>query len=232
MSRAKRSNFLAVLLQQLAAEQRLKARGIKFRTADPSSVLAAYTAMSTDEFDRVNARQAWANWRTISRCLNGNVPNRPLLVIDLGCGSGESTLALEHCCPPGSLIVGYEMAAQLAQVAKLRTRHCTCQVDIVCQSVEHILRLPCGAPVTDGSIDVVNASGVIGHHFTRDSIDPLVREIQRVLSPAGIAMLDVGPSLSETELVKAMEMAGFARMSRHKSCMFDRNGQVVFRRRS
>ncbi|HEX3133611.1 MAG TPA: hypothetical protein VHX44_08510, partial [Planctomycetota bacterium] len=42
----------------------------------------AYQRMTTTEFVRINARQAWANWRTIPRNLHGHLPiDRPLTVV-------------------------------------------------------------------------------------------------------------------------------------------------------
>src|SRR5207249_2627339 len=82
---------LAVLWRQWRAERALARRGIHFRATEPAQIAAAYAAMSDAEFAGVNARQDWANWRTIPRCLSGRVPDRPLRVLDLGCGTGSST---------------------------------------------------------------------------------------------------------------------------------------------
>ena len=76
-----------------------------------SQVLSAYSAMSATEFDAINARQDWANWRTIPRAMNGHLPNHPLRVLDLGCGTGSSTRVLAYYCPVGSHITGFEIAA-------------------------------------------------------------------------------------------------------------------------
>src|ERR1700722_9662120 len=103
-------NLLAVCLRQWRAELNLARRGIHFRSTDPEQVAAAYRAMAAPEFDAINGRQDWANWRTIPRCLSGHVPDRPLRILDLGCGTGSSTRVLAFCAPPGSHIIGYELA--------------------------------------------------------------------------------------------------------------------------
>ena len=121
-------------------------------------------AMSQDEFDAINGPQAWANWRTIPRALNGHIPERPLRVLDLGCGTGSSTRVLAFYCPAGSHITGYEFAEPMLTFARRRDyRHGSgtpAQVDFICQGLTEKL------PEPDASVDLVNASGVIGHHLS------------------------------------------------------------------
>src|SRR5438067_12328237 len=113
-------HVLAVCWRQWRAERHLACRGVHFRATDPDQVAAAYTAMSRAEFDAINGRQDWANWRTIPRALNGHVPDRPLLALDLGSGAGNSTRVLAFYCPAGSQITGYEIAAPLVEYARRR----------------------------------------------------------------------------------------------------------------
>jgi SAM-dependent methyltransferase len=189
--------------------------------------------MSEREFDAINGRQDWANWRTIPRALSGHVPDRPLRVLDLGCGTGGSTRVLAFYCPEGSRITGYELAPPLAEVARRRLyRHRsgrTAAVAFCCQGVTETLREPDGGPVPDRSVDLVNASGVVGHHLNSTTVVPLARELARVLRPGGLAMLDVGPTLSARELVQQMAAVGFQTLGRWRSWALDPTGQVVFR---
>src|SRR5262245_51469432 len=111
---------LAVCWRQWRGERRLAKRGIHFRATELDAVAAAYAAMSDDDFAAINARQDWANWRTIPRGLSGNVPERALRVIDLGCGSGSSTAVLAFYCPVGSNITGYELVLPLLEMARRR----------------------------------------------------------------------------------------------------------------
>src|SRR5262249_12923252 len=149
-------------------------------------VAAAYAAMTDAEFAAINGRQDWANWRTIPRALSGHVPDRPLRVLDLGCGTGGSTLVLAFYAPAGSHITGYEFAAPLVEVARRRDyRHREGQptrVEFVCQGVSEPLHAADGSLLAGGSVDVVNASGVVGHHLDAESIQPLVAELRRVLA--------------------------------------------------
>src|SRR5438046_7659342 len=111
---------LAVCWRQWRAERALAKRGIRFRDTDPARVAAAYAAMSDADFDAINGPQDWANWRTIPRALSGHVPDRPLRVLDLGCGTGGSTRVLAFYCPPGSHITGYEIADPMLVYARRR----------------------------------------------------------------------------------------------------------------
>jgi SAM-dependent methyltransferase len=227
-------HVLAVCWRQWRAERHLARRGVHFRATDPEQVATAYTAMSRAEFDAINGRQDWANWRTIPRALNGHVPDRPLLALDLGCGTGSSTQVLACCCPPGSRTLGYEVAEPLLTFARRRTYRRRdgqpADVAFVCQGIAEPLRGPNGIPLEAGSADLVNASGILGHHFDRDSVRPVVAELQRVLRPDGVALLDVGPTLPAAELRPLLGAAGFAYVGHYRSWFGDTTGEVVFRK--
>jgi SAM-dependent methyltransferase len=222
--------------RQWRGERALRRRGIQFRHTDPDIVAAAYAAMTDHEFDAINARQDWANWRTIPRALSGHVPDRPLRVIDLGCGTGSSTRVLAFYCPVGSSIVGYEMAEALVACARRRSYvHRSgrpADVQFVCQAMTAPFRRPDGSLLPDHSVDLVNASGVVGHHLDRDLVRPLIAELQRVLGNDGVAMLDVGPALPGPMLTSIMASAGFKVLGHYRSWFLDPTGELVFRRSS
>jgi SAM-dependent methyltransferase len=96
------------------------------------------------------------------------------------------------------------------------------------QKLDDIWRQANGSIVPPQRIDVVNASGVIGHHFDGETIAPVVAECARVLGPGGIAMLDVGPSLSGPDLRNVMTGAGFRFLGHYRSGWWDPTGQMVF----
>lgn len=226
-SGAKR-NPIMMIWQQWRTERRLAKRGIRFRRTSFEEVLRAYAAMNLDEFDAINGLQEWANWRTIPRALSGHVADGPLRVLDLGCGSGASTRVLAHYCAAGSHITGYEIAAPMLDFARRRTylhrSGSPAQVDFLCQGVTDALREP------DASVDVVNASGVVGHHLRPDTIPPLIAELKRVMKPDAVAMLDAGPTLPAPTLRQIMTSTGFEYVGHYKSWFGDRTGEMVFRR--
>jgi SAM-dependent methyltransferase len=226
-------HLLLVCWQQWRTERALGRRGLHFRTVNSDAVAAAYAAMNDQEFDAINGRQDWANWRTIPRALSGHVPDRALRVLDLGCGTGSSTRVLAFYCPQGSRVTGYEIAAPLLEIARQRPyRHRGGQparVDFSCQGVTEPLRAD-GAAIPDQSVDLVNASGIVGHHLTAETISPLVQELRRVVRHGGIAMLDVGPTLSDSQLTAVLTVQGFQRLGRFRSCLWDTTGQIVFER--
>jgi SAM-dependent methyltransferase len=225
-------NLLGVVWRQWRAERALARRAVHFRTTDLKTLSAAYAAMSDDEFDAINGRQDWANWRTIPRSLSGHVPDQSLRVLDLGCGTGGSTRVLAFYCPVGSHLTGYELTAPLVEIARRRSYpQCNGQpahVDFCCQGVTEPLCDASGARVADASVDVVNASGVVGHHLNPTSVLPLIVELKRVLRPGAAALLDVGPTLSDADLGALMLGHGFKRIAYRRSCFLDRTGQVVF----
>jgi hypothetical protein len=67
--------------------------------------------------------------------------------------------------------------------------------------------------VAEGSVDLVNDSGVVGHHLDRGAALQLAEELRRVLAPGAVAMLDVGPTLPDRELTRIMESVGFRRLA-------------------
>ena len=215
--------IVVVCWRQFCVERDLARRGIHFRATAFDQVLAAYAAMTPDEFDAINGRQDWANWRTIPRALSGHVLDRPLRVLDLGCGTGSSTRVLAYYCPPGSRLTGYEIAEPLLAFARWRDYGKTAKVDFVCRGVTEPL------PEPDASVEVINASGVVGHHLEPGTIGPLIAEVRRVLVPGGVAMLDVGPTMPGPALRRLMAEAGFAYEGHYRSWFGDRTGEMVFR---
>ena len=225
-------NLLLVCWRQWLTERALRARGIDFRTTAPADAQRAYSSMTPAEFTAINGRQAWANRRTIARSLARLLPNQPLSAIDLGCGIGESTRVLASLLPTGSQVLGIEFAPPLVEVAREfnASDDSACEVHFVVGSIVETFRDEGGTPIDASSIDVVNASGIVGHHLDPPDAESAAEEIRRVLKPRGIASLDVGPKLSAKRLTVLMDHLGFARLRRTRSNPFDRTGQVVFRK--
>lgn len=227
-------DLVGVCWRQWRIERELRRRGIDFRSTDQERVREAYSKMTPAEFAAINGRHAWANARTLRKSLKGLIPDRPIRAIDLGSGSGTSTRVLARLLPPGSRIVGLEFAGSLVEAAQgqsyLARDGSPQAVSFAVGSVEERFVDADGNAITSGTVDLVNASGILGHHLDEAGIVRAVDEVDRVLAGGGIAALDVGPQLSAERLTALMQARGFTRLRRSRSQSFDRTGQIVFRK--
>ncbi len=212
-------------------------RHIQFRSRENRQAREAYAAMDPWEFEGINARQAWANWRTIARNLDGRLPREPLRAIDLCCGTGQSTAVIAHHLLPGSEILGLEYSPRLVAVARARSYPTASgeplRVRFRSQSVLEPFRDEEGDVVPDGSVDLVNSSGAVGCHFDPEATRTLALEVARVVRHRGLAMIDSGRSGTRTADVQAIfEEHGFEVSHRARSCFLDPYLQVCFRKRA
>ena len=224
-------DFVSLCWRQWKTERRLARHGILIRTSDLNVIEASYSRMARDDFEGINARQNWVNWRIIPRAMSGLVPNRPLTIVDLGCGIGSSTSVLAFYSPQGSHILAYEISRPLVTIARIRSyldRSGECaDVRFRCQSITTTL-CPCDSAPLGQSIDLANSSGVLGHHFDVDSMQLLAGQLKAIIRPGGLAMLDSGPALSTTDLVGIMTSAGFVEVRRCRSWPLDPTALIVF----
>ena len=225
--------IVRLFFKQAWAEFRLSLRTrLRFRNPRNEEAVRAYCAMTEAEFEGINARQKWANWRTIPRTL-GRLPERPCRAVDLCSGAGHSTEVLAHYLPPGSEILGLEFNPVFVAYAGRRIYRgpdgARARVVFHTQSVLDTFRDARGRPLADASVDVVNSCGALGTHFDAHSIDELAAEISRVLRPTGFAMIDSGPAgIRKEEMIKIFEWHGFEARSFAKSCFLDRCTQIGF----
>jgi len=226
-----------VFLRQAWAEARIRYwRHVRFRSRENEAARAAYARMEAWEFEGVNARQAWANWRTIPDNLEGRLPPRPVRALDLCCGTGQSTAVLAHHLGPGSDILGLEYNPRFVSLARSRvypTREgVPAPVRFRAQSVLETFRDVDGAPVADASVDLVNSAGAVGCHFDLRATAVLADEVARVTRLDGLAFIDSGRSGTSPADVRALFSArGFEEVHSARSCFFDRYLQICFRRR-
>jgi len=225
-----------MLLRQAGHELRVRRlRGIAFRTARNDEACRAYASLRLWEFEAINERQAWANWRTIRRNLRGHTPRRPVSAIDLCCGTGGSTEVLAYCLEAGSAILGVDADARFVTAARerryLTRRGQAADVRFGCQSVLEPLRDEAREPIPDASVDVVNSSGAVGCHFEAKATAVLAAEVDRVLRPGGLALIDSGPDGTRPQELRAIFHAlGLRAIHRARSCVFDRYWQLCFRK--
>jgi SAM-dependent methyltransferase len=212
----------------------LRRRGVWFRAHGECSVQGAYAAMSPREFDAINARQSWANWRVIPRNLQRRrFQERPRVAVDLCCGTGHSSEVLAHCLPPGSTVLGLDASPRLIDVARDRTFDGDGRqpptMRFAVQSVLEPFRWPGGRLVESHEVDVANSSGAVGCHFEPAATCRLAREVRRVLRPGGLALVDSGPGgTSGPDVVAIFTGLGFEVLGRARSCAFDRYWQYCF----
>lgn len=226
-----------ILLKQAAAEITfmLRNHGLSFRKRENAEAVRAYSEMSAEELEAINARQKWANWRTIPKNLSGALPARAISAIDLCCGVGHSTDVLASYLAPGSKIVGIDSNPEFIRHAS--ARHYThrsgrdARVSFHIQSVLKPFHSPEGEKIPDGTIDLVNSSGAVGNHFNEEATRTLAREVARVLKRGGLAMIDSGPpGTSTNQLISIFQSEGFGVSKSARSWFADPFTQVCFRK--
>jgi SAM-dependent methyltransferase len=229
--------FLLMLARQACQETRVRGiRGIAFRVSANAEARRAYARLTLDEFEAINQRQAWANWRTIRRNLAVWGPARVVRAIDLCCGTGRSTEVLAYYLEPGSVVLGVDSEARFVAAARARCyRNRLGQeaaVSFACQSVLEPLRDAAGDLLPPASVDMANSSGAVGCHFDARAAAVLADEVDRVLRPGGLALIDCGPDGTRPgQLVAIFEARGFDAVAKARSCALDRYWQVCFRKR-
>lgn len=222
--------WLALRYASAAARLRIVQK-IHFRQANNAGACAAYEAMDPVDFATINGRQAWANWRTIPRNLSGRLTGRPVRVLDLCCGSGDSTAVLAHFCPSGSRILGIEFNPRFVAIAQRRHFRdrfgSPASVAFRSQSVLEPFRDEDGGLLPAHSVDLVNASGAIGCHFDTAATERVAVECSRVLRSGGHALMDVGrEGTSARELLDVFIPRGFVLVGQARSCALDRCRQL------
>ena len=229
-------NLLMIIVHQALTETLVRMRkNASFRKRHNGQACDAYRLMSTDEFKGINARQSWANWRTIPRNLNCRLPNVPVTIVDLCCGIGQSTEVLAYFAAPGSEIIGYEFNPEFVALARKRQyfneQGHLARVKFRAQSVLNTFCWRDNHPIEDGCIDLVNSSGAVGCHFDVDATKVLATEIRRVLKSGGLAMIDAGPGgTSPKALREVFQGLGFEMLHSARSCALDRYTQICFRK--
>src|SRR5690348_15052894 len=104
----------------LKTEHSLRKRQVYYRTTEPARVAEAYQLMSENEFDSINGPQEWQNQRFIPRVIRSLGLRQPVLAVDLGCGSGQSSQVLGSQLPLGSTLLGYDICDRLLARASRR----------------------------------------------------------------------------------------------------------------
>src|SRR5579885_968325 len=235
-ARLRSNNLAEIFLRQAFTELRFVLRNrVTFRKRRNGEACKAYRVMGPQEFEGINARQQWANWRLIPKNLSGHLPAEPVVAIDLCCGTGQSTEVLSWYLPRGSRILGIEynptFVKKAARRSYLHSSGSPVEVRFSVQSVLDTFAGPDGEPLADASVDIVNSCGAVGCHFDREATTRLAREVARVLKPGGLAAIDSGAAgTPKHELIAIFESAGFRLSHARKSVFLDPCTQVVFKK--
>ncbi|MBI2384783.1 MAG: class I SAM-dependent methyltransferase [Elusimicrobia bacterium] len=225
-----------LLLRQAWAELVVTIGGrLRFREGVNTRAVRAYCAMTVAEFEGVNARQRWANWRVIPRNLHGRLPGRSCRAVDLCAGVGDSAEVLAYWLPEGSEILGLEYNPEFVRRARSRVYRDAAgrpvKTAFRAQSVLETFRDAAGARVPGGSVDLVNCCGALALNFNESEIDALAAEIARVLRPDGLAAIDAPASGEGKErMIRLFARSRFEALGSVQSCLFDRFAQICFRR--
>jgi SAM-dependent methyltransferase len=235
------TSLLGIVAKQAFSEKILLRvlKGVNFRYNENSLATRAYRAMTINEFEGINARQQWANWRTIPRNLSGRLPEDPIFALDLCCGVGHSTEVLACYLPPRSSILGLEFNPDFVAQAQARSEKyqsfdgTPAHTSFVAQSVLETFRDAAGNELASGSVDLVNCCGAVGVHFKPDATRVLAAEVARVLRVGGLATIDSGPyGTSTDDLVSIFGELGLKKVNSVRSCFLDYSRQVCFEKQS
>ncbi len=235
-SRLSNSNVIKIALKQAYFEQviRLKKK-VSFRFRENAEAREAYRVMDEKEFEGINARQQWANWRAIPKALSGHLPNHPQKTLDLCCGVGHSTEVLACYLPKGSEILGLEFNPFFVDVANKRAfkdqSGGTVKTAFRAQSVLDPFCDVSGKTIAASSIDLVNSCGAIAHHFDAEATTKVMKEVARVLKSGGLATIDSGRAGTSPEtLTQIASGLGLVRLAAAKSCFIDTATQICFKK--
>lgn len=98
-------------------------------------------------------------------------------VLDVGCGTGDVTLAAARRVGPGGAVYGIDAAPEMIDVARSKARRRGLPVEFMVEPVEAL-------SFANGSFDVV-VSSLMMHHLPGELRRRALAEVRRVLRPGG-----------------------------------------------
>jgi ubiquinone/menaquinone biosynthesis C-methylase UbiE len=121
-------------------------------------------------------------------------------VLEIGCGTGNVSLLAKRACP-GAQVVGLDPDVQALGRARAKAARAGLEIRFDEGFADAL-------PYADGSFDVV-LSSFMWHHLPPDVQRASLRELRRVLSPAGSLQLIDFVSRHGLQLADALAGAGF-----------------------
>lgn len=144
-------------------------------------------------------------------------------ILDVGCGTGDLTLAAKARTGRSGRVAGIDAAPEMIAVARRKAAHAQSEIDFRVSAVEAL-------PFPDASFDVV-LSSLMMHHLPEAVKRQGLPEIRRVLKPGGrLVIIDIkrpttiagrlltavalhaGLSEGTQDLPPLLQAAGFARV--------------------
>lgn len=145
-------------------------------------------------------------------------------VLDVGCGTGDLTLAAKQAAGAAGQVTGIDAAREMIEAAQRKAARAGAEVRFRAELIEHL-------PFPDNEFDVV-LSSIMMHHLPGDLKRRGLIEVRRVLRPAGrlfivdfkrpsdamswvtrMALLHMGPAVGVQDLPAIMREAGFVRVT-------------------
>lgn len=218
----------------------MKSNGIDWRSDERQRLMRVYDGMSEKQFLAANAPQVWVEERQIPRTLSGRVPERGAVVVDLGCGPGSSTAIICRYAHPSWRITGVDLSENLVRWARRRAQNGEfvsmasgaskpIRPRFFCQSIAEGWMND--ERLEDRSVDLVNSSGVMGHHLAEADTRRVIGEARRVLKPGGYLALDTGPRTRHGRMAELMGEQGFVEPAFIRGTTLDPRPKVVMRKR-
>lgn len=119
------------------------------------------------------------------------IDGEPALIVDMGCGIGQSTTALKQRFPNAE-VHGVDVAAPMLRYAHARAHHMGLAVHFAQASAAR-------TDFADNSVDAILAM-ILFHELPRDHAEGVVREAARILRPGGMITIVDFPHIPPDEL--------------------------------
>ncbi|OKH19910.1 class I SAM-dependent methyltransferase [[Limnothrix rosea] IAM M-220] len=126
--------------------------------------------------------------------LKAQLPEAPETIVDIGCGAGLSTEALQELFPDAQ-VTGVDLSPYFLAVASYRTAQAEKQLTWLHAAGE-------ATTLPDNSVDLVSCS-LVFHELPQSAAIAIFREAKRILKPGGhFAMMDMNP---QAEVYRTMK---------------------------
>lgn len=231
----------SVLLANKAHELWTKTTGRRIKgqgmiAADPDTVRRGFDALRAGDFDTYNLPQVWVERRQIPRAINGRIPLKNAVILDLGCGPGTSTEVLCHFADPSWSITGFDITSHLIDHARTREFRNRAGESIrprfERQDIAEPLRIS-NAPVPRQQRRLRPLLRRRRRPLPERSPGPrlLAAELARTVKPGAFAAIDAGPAVPAVpapRLIAIMSAAGFAHVRPPKKLFIEPRPKLVF----